>query len=188
MRIAAFILGFFAFGVAFAHADAVSDALAAATTAYAAGDLSAAKTQIEAAGKEIAAMQSALLSIHFPEAPEGWTRVDTAGFAEAFGIIGGGTGAEATYTSAAGESVTLSAYADNDMVQSFAGVLDNPAMMAMMGTTVEIGGVAFIVQEGNTTMALLENRVLLQANGDPAKAQDLLGRIDLAALAAFDRR
>jgi hypothetical protein len=35
-------------------------------------------------------------------------------------------------------------------------------------------------------MALLDNRVLLQAVGEAAKAQALLAQIDLAAMVAFD--
>lgn len=172
--------------VAPAHADAVSDALTAATEAYAAGDMTAAAAQISTAGKEIAALQSGLLLALFPPAPDGWTRADNTDMAQGLSVIGGGAGAEASYTDPEGMTVTLSAYADNVMVQSFAGVLANPQMMAMLGKTVEINGVPFLEQEGQMTMTLLENRVLLQANGEVAKAQMLLGQIDLAAMGKFD--
>lgn len=171
-----------------AHADAVADALQAAVDAYAAGDLNATSAQIITAGKELAGMQSALLLSHFPPAPDGWTRSDNADMAAGMSMMGGGAGAEATYSDPEGNSITMSAYADNMMVQTFAGVLANPAMMAMMGKTVEINGVTFLEQEGQTTMSLLENRVLLQANGDAAKAQELLAKIDLAAMAKFDSK
>jgi hypothetical protein len=61
-------------------------------------------------------------------------------------------------------------------------------MVAMMGKTIEINGVAFLEQDGLTTMALLDNRVLLQAVGEAAKAQALLAQIDLAAMVAFDEQ
>lgn len=171
-----------------ARADAVADALQAAADAYAAGDLNATSAQITTAGKELANLQSSLLMAHFPPAPDGWTRSDNTDMAAGMAMIGGGAGGEATYTAPDGAAITLSAYADNMMVQSFAGVLTNPAMIAMMGKSVEINGVTFLEQEGQTTMTLLENRVLLQANGDPAKAQEILGLIDLAAMGKFDSK
>ena len=171
-----------------APADTVSDALAAATEAYAAGDLNMAAAQITTAGKELAAMQSGLLLALFPAAPEGWTRSDNPDMAQGLGMMGGGAGAEATYTDAQGMTLTLTAFADNMMVESFAGILTNPQMMAMMGKTVDINGVPFLVQDGQMTMTLLDNRVLLQANGEAAKAQELLAQIDLAALGRFDAR
>lgn len=173
-------------GGAPASADAVSDALDAATAAYAAGDMPKAVAQITTAGKEIAKAQSLLLSAHFPAAPDRWTRSDNADMAEGLAVMGGGAGAEASYTDAGGMTVTLTAFADNMMVQSFAGILADPQMMAMMGKTVVINGVAFLDQEGQTTMALLENRVLLQANGASEPAQMLLGQIDLAKMGKFD--
>ena len=171
-----------------AHADAVSDALDAAVAAYAAGDLTATSAQIAAAGKELGTLQSNLILAAFPPAPDGWTRTDNTDMAAGMAMLGGGAGAEATYATADGQSVTISAYADNAMVQSFAGMLSDPAVAAMMGKPVDINGVSFIEQEGQTTMALLENRVLLQANGDAAKAQEILRLFDLSALAAFDRK
>lgn len=171
-----------------AHADAVSDALDAATKAYAAGDFNGTSTQLTAAIKELATMQSAMLSAHFPPAPDGWTRSDNADMAEGLAVMGGGAGAEATYTDAGGQTVTLTAFADNMMVQSFAGILVNPQMMAMMGKTVDINGVVFLDQEGQSTMALLESRVLLQANGASEQAKMLLGLIDLAKMGKFDAK
>lgn len=170
-----------------AHADAVSDALDAAVAAYADGDLNGTSAQISTAGKELAKLQSGLLLAVFPAAPDGWTRSENTDMAEGMAMLGGGAGAEVTYTDASGNGVAVSAYADSGMVQTFAGILANPAMMAMMGKVVQINGVDFLEQEGNATMALVDNRVLLQASGDPARAQEILGLFDLTALAAFDK-
>lgn len=183
-----FVLSALALTAAPVHADAISEALDAASAAYATGDLSAAAAQITTAGKEVAAMQSALLAAFFPPAPEGWTRSDNGDLAQGLSMMGGGAAAESTYESADGMSITLSAFADNIMVQSFAGVLASPQMMAMMGKTVEVNGVPFLVQDGQMMMGLLENRVLVQASGEAVKAQELLGQIDLSAMATFDRK
>jgi len=168
------------------QADTIADALAAASTAYAAGDINTAAAQIATAASEISARQSGLLLAHFPPAPEGWTREVTPDMAQSMAMMGGGAGAEATYTDAEGMALTLSAYADNMMVQSFAPILSDPQMVAMMGKTIQINGVSFLEQDGLTTMALLDNRVLLQASGEAAKAQALLAQIDLDAMGAFD--
>lgn len=170
-----------------AAADAVSEALEAAVAAYAAGDLPATSASLTTASQHLATLQSNLLLAKFPAAPDGWTRTDNTDMAAGLAVMGGGAGGEVTYAAPDGQSVTVSAYADNMMVQSFAGLLTDPAMIAMMGKTVEINGVTFLAQEGNSMMALLESRVLLQANGDAAKAQEILTRFDLAALAAFDK-
>lgn len=169
-----------------AHADAVSDALTAATEAYAAGDLSQTSAQLITASKALAEAQSAMLSALFPAAPDGWTRSDNTDMAMGMSMMGGGAGAEASYATPDGNSITLSAFADNMMVTSMAGVLANPAMMAMMGKTETINGTAFLNQDGSFS-ALLGNRVLVQANGGtPEEIRELLGLIDLAKLTAFD--
>ena len=65
----------------------------------------------------LGAQQSALTTALLPSAPDGWTRQDTADFAQGFGIAGGGAGAEATYTDADGSaSFKISFIADNPMV------------------------------------------------------------------------
>ena len=171
-----------------AQADAVSDALDAAVSAYAAGDLAQTSVSLSTAGKELATLQSNLMLAAFPAAPEGWTRADNADMAAGMAMFGGGAGAEATYTAPDGQTLTISTFADNGMVSSVAGMLDDPAMLAMMGKSVEINGVTFLEQEGNTLMALLQKRVLVQANGDPAQAKEILAQFDLAKLAAFDQK
>ena len=171
------------------QADMIADALAAASSAYAAGDLNTAAAQIATATGEISARQSDLLLAHFPPAPEGWTREDWPDLMQTLRYLGGGAGVEAIYTDAEGLTVTLSAYVDNNMVQSFAPILSDlsdPQVVPWLGKMVQINGVAFLETYDLTTMALLDNRVLLQATGEAAKAQALLAQIDLAAMGAFD--
>lgn len=171
-----------------AAADTVTDAIDAASAAYADGDLNGASAGLITATRELAAVQAGLLSAQFPAAPDGWTRSDNTTIVEGLAAFGGGSGAEATYTAADGTSVTLSAYADNMMVSSMAGMLGNPAMLAMMGKVVEINGTSFADQDGNYS-ALINNRVLLQTSGGTAEqAQQILGLIDFAKLGAFDAK
>lgn len=175
------------FAAPMAQADAVSDALAAASDAYSAGDLSQTSAQLITATKALAEAQSGMLMALFPSAPDGWTRTDNTDMAMGMSMMGGGAGAEASYATPEGSTITLSAFADNMMVTSMAGMLGNPAMMAMMGKTETINGTAFLNQEGSFS-ALLANRVLVQANGGtPEQVKDLLGQIDLEKLGAFDK-
>ncbi|MBM3615825.1 MAG: hypothetical protein FJX28_10465 [Alphaproteobacteria bacterium] len=169
-----------------AEEDAIATAMAAADAAYQAGDLKTAAAELANASRAISARQSGLLMAQFPPAPDGWTREDTTEMVEGLELMGGGVGAEATYTDAAGMTVTLSAFADNLMVQSFAPIFADSQALALMGKTVDINGVTFFEQEELNTLALLDDRVLLQAAGEAAQAQALLAQIDLDALAAFD--
>lgn len=170
------------------RADAVSDALAAAQAAYAAGDLPNTSAQIITAGKALAEMQGAMLAAALPAAPDGWTRTDNPDVAAGLVMFGGGAGAEARYDAADGSSVTVSAYADNMMVQSMAGMLGNPAMMAMMGKTETLGGATFLNQDGSFS-ALLNNRVLVQAQGGTEEQiRAILGGLDAAKMGAFDKK
>lgn len=181
-------LAAFALAPLAARADAVSDAIAAAQAAYEAGDLNGTSAQLITATKALAEMQGGLLLSHFPAAPDGWTRTDNTDMAANLGMIGGGSGGEARYDAPDGSGVTLTAFADNMMVSSMAGMLGNPAMMAMMGKTEVIGGVTFLNQEGSFS-ALLDNRVLVQAQGGSEEQnRTILGLIDFAAMAAFDKK
>lgn len=169
-------------------ADAVSDAIAAAASAYDSGDMNNTAAQLITATKELVALQSGLLAAKFPPAPDGWTRSDNTSVTEGLAMMGGGAGAEASYSGPDGANVTLSAYADNMMVQSMASMLGNPATMALMGKTAVIGGVTFLDQDGDYS-TLVNNRVLLQTQGGNGEmALKLLEQMDLSALGTFDAK
>lgn len=170
-----------------AAADEVTDALAAAQSAYAAGDLNDAAAQITAASKAVLALQAAKLTGFLPEAPEGWTReIDdsTAGGMALMGIAG--NTAQARYADAQGDGFTLTLTADSPLVAQMAGILGNPQMMAMMGKVVKIGGQDMLEQDGALS-ALVGGRVLVQAQGmDSATMRKVLERLDFARLPAYD--
>ncbi|MBI1170809.1 hypothetical protein GC209_05360 [bacterium] len=170
-------------------ADEVSDALQAAQTAYSAGDMGKASEQITMAVQAISAQQSARLTALLPPAPDGWTREDTADFTKSFGMIGGGSGAEATYSSADGAtSFKLSFVADNPMVGSMGAMLGNAQMMAMMGKVVKVGNQALLSQDGSIS-ALVNSRVLFQAQGGTEEQMlPLVQKIDFAKVGVFDTK
>lgn len=170
-------------------ADEVSDALQAATDAYAAGDLGKTAASLTMATQALGTLQAGLLSALLPEAPEGWTRTLTEDFAESFGIMGGGSGAEARYENAdQSVSFTISFVADNPMVGAMAGMLGNAQMMAMMGK-VEMVGDQPVLNADGTLQALVNARVLFQAQGADAEVMlPLVQTIDFAKLGNFDSK
>lgn len=169
------------------QADEVSDALQAAVDAYAAGDLAGTSTALTMAGQAMAALQSARLEAMLPPAPDGWTMTKTEDFAQGFGMMGGGSGAEARYENAdQSVSFTLSFIADNPMVASMGAMLGNAAMMAMMGKVVKVGDQALLDSDGSLS-TLAGSRVLFQAQGAPAdQMMPVVSQIDFAKLATFD--
>lgn len=169
------------------RADEVSDALSAAQAAYAAGDLNTAAAQITTAARAVQALQGGKLAGFLPEAPDGWSREIDASASDGMAMMGmTGTMVQAQYTSAAGESFTLTLTADSPLVAQMAGILGNPQMMALMGKTAKIGGQDMLDQDGALS-ALVGGRVLVQAQGAPREAmQPVLEKIDFAGLARYD--
>ncbi|WP_151719226.1 hypothetical protein [Gemmobacter serpentinus] len=170
-----------------AQADEVTDALAAAQTAYAAGDLNGTAAQITTASKAILALQAAKLAGFLPEPPEGWTREVDASAAEGMALMGmAGNSVQARYEDAQGKAFTLTLTADSPLVAQMAGILGNPQMMAMMGKVVKVAGQDMLEQDGSLS-ALVGSRVLVQAQGaDSATMQGVLGAVDFTGLAHYD--
>lgn len=170
------------------QADEVSDALQAAVDAYASGDLGKTASSITLATQALGTLQAGLLSALLPEPPEGWTRTLTEDFAQSFGMMGGGSGAEARYENADQSiSFTISFVADNPMVGAMGGMLGNAQMMAMMGK-VEMVGDQPVLDADGTLQALVNSRVLFQAQGaDSAVMLPVVQAIDFAKLGNFDK-
>lgn len=181
--VAAVFLGFAL--VTPALADAVSDALQAATEAYAAGDLKAAADGVAAASAGIAALQSEKLVAFLPEAPDGWTREASADFASGMAMMGGGSGTEMRYTDAEGNSFAITIMADNPMVSGMLGMFSSDMMMAGMGKVIEVDGAKLIDQEG-TIMSVVGQNIMVQASGmDSATMLPIVSAVDFKGLAAF---
>ncbi|MES2916332.1 MAG: hypothetical protein V4753_14540 [Pseudomonadota bacterium] len=165
--------------------DTVSDALQAATEAYAAGDLKAASANVAAASAGIAALQSEMLAAFLPEAPAGWTREPTADFAAGLAMLGGGSGTEMRYTDAGGGSFAITIMADNPMVSGMLGIFSSDMMMATMGKVIEVEGAKLIDQEG-TIISVVGQKILVQASGlDSATMLPIISAVDFKGLAAF---
>lgn len=170
-----------------AHADPVEEALEAARSAYAAGDLSGTAAQITAASRAVFELQGERLQAMLPEAPAGWSRE----------IEQRDEGASMMMTSLVGNSVaaryrrgdeefTLTLTADSPLVAQMAGMLGNLQMMSMVGKVRKIAGQDMLEQD-QTLSGLAAGRVLVQAQGMDSEAmQEVLEQIDFARLANYD--
>jgi F420-0:gamma-glutamyl ligase-like protein len=167
-----------------AAADEISDALTAAQEAYADGDIQYALDELDFARNKLLEAKTNQLGSFLPEAPDGWTREVSSEMNQGLAMMGGGVGAEATYTSGSGdESYKITLMADNPMVASMAAMVTNAAAM---GFQVErVGRQRFMVQDNEMT-GLVANRFLVQISGaDPETMTAALESMNFAALAGF---
>jgi hypothetical protein len=169
-----------------ALADEVTDVIGEALAAYESGDIAGAKDDLEYAVELIGQMKSAGLEAFMPEPLAGWVRTfgDSSGEA-AMAMFGGGSMATAEYTGAEG-SFTITLTSDSPMLQGMMAMFSSTATMAMMGDLVRIQREKFVIQNGTDITGIIDQRVMVQAQGSPIAAmQAHLEAMDLAALAAF---
>jgi len=166
------------------QADPIADTIRAALEAWEAGDRQFAMDELVAAQQMIQAAKADDLSALLPPAPDGWTRTVSTDVNQGLAMMGGGTGAEATYQGPDG-SFRITLMADNPIVASMGAMLSNAALMATMGKVVRIGRVRFL-QQDNSLQALIANRFLVQAqDASPDVMLPVLESMDFAALEKF---
>jgi hypothetical protein len=181
------LLGTLYIGSLPAHADDISDALQAATDAYAAGDLKGTSDQIGSASRALSSKKTDLIIALLPAAPDGWTRTPSEDFAAGMAMMGGGAGTEVQYAGP-DASFTLTVMADNAMIGSMLGMFASPEMMAMMGKVVPVGSVEMIDQGESGLMGILGDRVMITASGASAEVMvPILATTDFEALGKFDQ-
>ena len=165
-----------------AKADEVTDTLQSALDAYNDGDLQSALDELEYAKQLMLSMKTDALTGFLPEAPDGYTREINSEINASLGMMGGGVGAEADYTSDS-DSFTVSIYADNPMVAAMSAMISNAAAMGMK--VERVGRQKFAVQD-DTIQGLVDNRILVKAEGgDVAMMLSVLEGIDYRALGDF---
>lgn len=164
------------------QADEVTDTLQSALDAYNDDDLQYALEELEYAKQLMLSMKTDALTGFLPDAPDGYTREINSEINASLGMMGGGVGAEADYTSD-NDSFTVSIYADNPMVAAMSAMLSNAAAMGMK--VERVGRQKFAVQD-DTIQGLVDNRILVKAEGgDVAMMLSVLEGIDYRALGDF---
>lgn len=160
-----------------AMADQVTDQLDQAKTYYQDGDLAGASNELQFALQDIKAQLAEKYKAGFPDAPAGWTiedSDDSGDSSAAMAILGGGTSVTRTYKQTDGEgTVTASLMLDNPMVQGFAAMMTNPAIMAQQPNArrLRMGRDNAIItfdkenQSGDATYLLGGGRMMLKLEG-----------------------
>ena len=166
-----------------AMADDVEDSIAAALDAYRAGDIKAAKEEIDFASQLLGQLQAEGLSGYLPQALEGWER--ELGETQSMAAFGGGQMASATYTSG-DATVEIQLMAGNQMVTAMGAMFSNPAMMGAMGKVKRLNRQKVVITPDGEVNTLI-NQVMVQISGSAeiADKEAYFEAMDVKALGAF---
>ncbi|MEM7686790.1 MAG: hypothetical protein AAF293_18305 [Pseudomonadota bacterium] len=145
-----------------AQADEVEETIAAALEAYRAGDIKAAKEEIDFVGQLLGQLKAEGLKNFLPAALSGWTREDNE--TQNVGAFGGGQIASATYSNGS-DRVEIQLMADNQMVTAMGAMFSNVALMGAMGTVKRINRQKLVVTNDGEVQTLINNRIMVQITG-----------------------
>ena len=146
-----------------AQADEIEESLQMALEAYQAGDINAAKEEIDYAAQLITQMKAAGLSDFLPEALPDWTRADGEQNQAVMGF-GGGMSASAAYARG-DDRIEIQIMADNQMVTSMAMMFGNAAMMGSLGQVKRIKRQKVVITKRGELQAMIDGRVFVQITG-----------------------
>jgi hypothetical protein len=167
-----------------AAADEIEESLKMALEAYQAGDINAAKEEIDFAAQLMNQLKASALGDFLPAAMAGWERKD--GDSQASGAFGGGSSASARYTRGQ-DNINIQLMADNQMVTSMAGMFANTALMGAMGQVKRINRQKVVITKNGEVQALVDNRILVQIGGNaPVEDKEAyFSAIDIGGLENF---
>jgi hypothetical protein len=174
-----------------AFADDVTDWIEDGLQAYRDGRNQDAISSLDYASQLIRQQKGAALEELFPAAPAGWTRGESSSVAVGSALMGGGTGASASYERENGEEggLEISIATDNPMIGMMAMALSNPSMMAASGQKmIKLGSrkamLEFDANDLAGTVTLLAGDAVLVTIDGYAISEDELRRF--AALPDYD--
>ncbi len=155
-----------------AEADEVTDAIAEAQRAYQAGQIPQAQTALQEALQLMAQRAAAGLAGALPDALPGWTAEEATSNAAGAGMFGGAQAAR-SYRNAQGQTVEIQVMSDNPMIAQLGPILSNPMLAGAMGRLVRIGELRAIQGNDGNIQMLVDNRILVQVQGDAPVEQKL---------------
>ena len=164
-------------------ADDILDAIAQGRKAYEAGDLSAAKQQLDLASQLIGQKNAEAFAKLLPAPLPGW-KAEKAQAQATGAALFGASAATRNYTNAKGENVEVSITGDSAMIMQFGPMLANPAMAAAMGKLIRIGSLRGIQNQQGDVMLMVQNKFLLNVTGSADAASKLAyaNAVDVAKL------
>ncbi len=173
--------------VSSSRADDVSDAVAEAAKAYAAGDLATAKQSLDLASQLVAQKQADALAKLLPEPPSGWTAEPVDATAGMAGFLGGGLILKRSYERGE-KAVELQLMANSPILGSMAPLFANVQLLGGMGKVFrQKGRVAVLTNEGEIQLVVGKTFVTLTGSGAEADKRAILDLIDLDAIDAFGK-
>ena len=145
-------------------ADDVLDAIEQARKAYQAGDMTAAKQQLDTASQLVGQKNAESFAALLPAALPGWTaeKVETAAVGVA---MFGASSASRRYRGPGDHNVQVRITGDSAMVMQFAQLFMNPAIAGAMGKLIRVGDQRAIqTNEGSINM-VVANKFLVTVEG-----------------------
>lgn len=170
-----------------ARADDISDAIAEAQKAYAAGDFSGTKQSLDVAVQLLAQRNAEGLAKFLPPAPAGWTAGDTETDAAAAAMFGGGLIAKREYTRG-NDHLTVQIITQSPIVGQMAGMFSNAQMLGAMGKVFRLQGrTAVVTRDGAVQLLSGSTFITIEGKASEEDKKAFLGAIDLAALEKVGR-
>jgi hypothetical protein len=184
MRIALMLCTALAAAPAPSFADEFTETVEGALEAYRAGDVDAAREDLDYAVKILAGAKAGALAALLPEPAAGWRREQGEDATAAMAMFGGGVSASAVYRRGE-EDFTLTLLADSPMVSSIGAMMGGLAAVPDV-TTRRIERETFAVTDGQI-QGVIDDRVLVTAEGSaPVEAMfEAIERLDFKGLKDF---
>ena len=145
-----------------AQADEIEETIEAALEAYRAGDIKAAKEEIDFVGQLLGQLKAEGLKGFLPDPMEGWTREEND--TQNASAFGGGQMASARYSDGS-DDLEIQLMADNQMVTAMAAMFGNAALMGAMGTVKRINRQKLVLTNDGEVQSLINNRIMVQITG-----------------------
>ena len=170
-------------------ADEILDTLNDAVAAYEDGEIQETQELLDYAATLLAQKRSGSLASVLPEALEGWTKqaMDDAQSTAALTMVGGGTMVGATYRNGSGQEVEFQIIAESPMIAMMAAQFGNTAILAQLGQVKRINRQKVVVTHEGDVQAMVDNRFMVQIQGDGAVEDKLayFEALDLKAMKDF---
>lgn len=168
-----------------AAADEFTDVVKEVLELYEAGEISEAKDALKYAEQLLAEQESKAVGDLFPEPLNGWTVSEAQGGAMAGMAMLGGFTVARKYTGD-GQELTITLAGDSPMIQQFAMMFSNPAVLQSTGgRLMRINRQKVIVTKDEQIQTLVAKRFLIMIDGtaDEETKLDHLKRFNLKGLA-----